>query len=114
MQQQILLDTENVTLIQARGLKTHFSLGQRSAFTNRQQQVLKAVDGIDLTIQRGKTLGLVGESGSGKSTVARSILQLIRPTGGEVFFEGKNLCQLQPRDLRPIRQKMQIIFQDPY
>src|SRR5579859_3691279 len=102
------------TLIQVRGLKTYFPLGQRNALPGQKKPVLKAVDGVDLTIQRGKTLGLVGESGSGKSTVARSILQLVKPTSGEVLFEGQDVCQLTPRQLRPLRQRMQIIFQDPY
>lgn len=101
-------------LLRVRGLKTYFSLGQKHGLPGPKPQVLKAVDGVDLVIQRGKTLGLVGESGSGKSTVARSILQLVKPTAGEVLFEGQDMCQLTPRQLRPFRRRMQIIFQDPY
>ena len=103
-----------MTLLEVRGLKTYFPLGQRHALPGQKQPVLKAVDGVDLTIYRGKILGLVGESGSGKSTVARSILQLVKPTAGEVLFEGQDVCQLTPQQLRPLRQRMQIIFQDPY
>lgn len=75
---------------------------------------VRAVDGVSFDLQQGNTLGLVGESGCGKSTVARSVLQLIRPTRGEVRFEGTNLCKMNERELVPVRQRMQIIFQDPY
>lgn len=114
MQQYVSATGASQALVQVRGLKTYFPLKQGPTLPGQKQPVLKAVDGIDLTIQRGKTLGLVGESGSGKSTVARSILQLIKPTAGDVFFEGQNVCQLKPREMRPLRQRMQIIFQDPY
>jgi oligopeptide transport system ATP-binding protein len=76
--------------------------------------VLKAVDGLDLDVVRGKTLGIVGESGCGKSTTGRAILQLIRPTGGEVLFEGRDLRRLDERALRQVRPRMQMVFQDPY
>ena len=75
---------------------------------------IKAVDGVSFTIRRGETLGLVGESGCGKSTTGRSILQLERPTAGEVIFEGRDLTKLRGEELRRMRRHMQIIFQDPY
>ena len=73
-----------------------------------------AVDGVSFTIEKGKTLGIVGESGCGKSTTGRSILRLIEPTGGTVRFEGKDILQYSPSQMRRMRKDMQIIFQDPY
>ena len=75
---------------------------------------VKAVDDVSFTVERGETLGLVGESGCGKTTVGRAILQLIRPTSGEVRFEGTSLLELSRGELREFRPRMQIIFQDPY
>ena len=75
---------------------------------------VKAVDGVSFAIPEGKTLGLVGESGSGKSTTGYCILQLMRPTGGSILFQGRELTGLKGEELRRIRQDMQIVFQDPY
>ncbi len=75
---------------------------------------MRAVDGVDLTVEEGETLGIVGESGCGKSTLGRTILRLIEPTDGEIRFEGKDLRKLSSRELRQMRREMQIIFQDPY
>nr|ABZ06483.1 putative ABC transporter [uncultured marine microorganism HF4000_010I05] len=75
---------------------------------------IKAVDDISFSVRRGETLGLVGESGCGKTTTGRCILQLYRPTGGQIFFEGQNLAGLNSKQMRFMRREMQVIFQDPY
>jgi oligopeptide/dipeptide ABC transporter ATP-binding protein len=104
--------TDSDTFVDVRGLKVHFPI--RGGLLGRTVASVKAVDGVDLTIRRGEVLGLVGESGCGKSTLGRAILQLIRPTSGAVIFEGEDLTQLPPNDLRKRRANMQMIFQDPY
>lgn len=101
------------SMLSVRNLQTHFR-GPARGLPWLGHATIRAVDGVDFDIPRGKTLGLVGESGCGKSTVARSVLQLTRPTAGQVLFEGQDLCSLKPRDLQLVRRKMQIIFQDPY
>jgi oligopeptide/dipeptide ABC transporter ATP-binding protein len=101
-----------MSLLEIRNLKKHFPVGQ--ALFSRNKDVLKAVDGVNLNVEQGETLGLVGESGCGKSTLGRAILRLIEPTSGEVYFEGKNLLAMSQRELRDMRRQMQIIFQDPY
>lgn len=98
-------------LLSVRGLKTYFPFGSRWFGT---QGVMKAVDNVEFEIKRGQVLGLVGESGSGKTTLGRSILRLIEPSEGEVYFEGQDILRLDPRDFRMIRRRMQIVFQDPY
>jgi oligopeptide transport system ATP-binding protein len=104
--------SDNDTLVRVVGLKKHFPTGG-GLFSGRIGSV-KAVDGVSFTIRRGETLGLVGESGCGKSTTGRAILQLHRPTAGQVFFEDSDLTRLNPEELRRLRPKMQMIFQDPY
>jgi oligopeptide transport system ATP-binding protein len=98
--------------LEIRDLRKHFPVGD--GLFSRGKGVVKAVDGVSLTVNEGETLGLVGESGCGKSTLGRAILRLIEPTGGEVNFHGKNLLALSQRELRDMRREMQIIFQDPY
>ena len=98
-------------LLSVRGLKTYFPFGSRWFGTRGE---VKAVDDVEFEIKRGQVLGLVGESGSGKTTLGRSILRLIEPSAGEVYFEGQDILRLNPRDFRMIRRRMQIVFQDPY
>lgn len=86
----------------------------RKLFKLKGGALLHAVDGVNLQIYSGQTLGVVGESGCGKSTLGRTILKLIEPTSGQVFFDGKDITTLNTRQMRPIRRSMQIIFQDPY
>ena len=101
-----------MSLLEIRDLKKYFPVGD--GLFSRKKGNVKAVDGVNLTINEGETLGLVGESGCGKSTLGRTILRLIEPTSGEVIFQGKNLLGLSARELREMRRQMQIIFQDPY
>ena len=99
-------------LVQARGVKVHFPI--RGGLLGTTVASVKAVDGVDMDIRRGETLGLVGESGCGKSTLGRAILQLIKPTAGSVFFDGSELTTLGAGALRRKRADMQMIFQDPF
>jgi oligopeptide transport system ATP-binding protein len=104
--------TTGTTLIDVKGLKVHFPI--KGGILNRTVAMVKAVDGVDLFIRRGETLGLVGESGCGKSTTGRAILQLIRPTAGSVNFDGVDLTKLSNDQVRRKRSEMQMIFQDPF
>ena len=83
-------------------------------YFNTPKGLLHAVDGVNFTIEKGKTLGIVGESGCGKSTTGRTILRLLEPTSGEVYFDGKDINKLSASEMRKMRKDMQIIFQDPY
>ena len=105
--------TGSDVLMRVRDLKMHFPVTKGIIF-QRQVGAVKAVDGVSFDIKKGETLGLVGESGCGKSTTGRAILQLHRPTAGEVLFGGNDLTKLKGEDLRRMRRKVQMIFQDPY
>jgi len=106
-------DGQNGAIVQVRGLRTYFPIKSRSLIPRVVGQVM-AVDGIDFTIDAGETLGLVGESGSGKTTAARSVLMLVKPTAGSVKIDGDELTRMSQSQLRPIRRKTSMIFQDPY
>jgi len=92
-------------LIEVNGLRKYFGSGPHP---------VRAVDGVDFIIHEGETLGLVGESGSGKSTIGRMLIRLLDPTAGDISFEGRNIAQISQRQMRTLRSRMQIIFQDPY
>jgi len=98
-------------LLEVRGLRTHFPV--KGGVLLRAVATCKAVDGVNLQIFPGETLGLVGESGCGKSTLGKTIARLIRPTAGQVLFEGADLAPLRHRQLKPIRRHLQMVFQDP-
>ncbi len=98
-------------LLQASHVSRYFQVG--GGFFSA-KKVLRAVDDVSFQVMRGETLGLVGESGCGKSTLGRVVLRLIEPTGGRVAFEGQDLTLLSASELRPLRRRMQIVFQDPY
>jgi len=104
--------SDGAPLLQVTNLVKHFQVG--GGLFGGRGGLVRAVDGVSFDIRRGETLGLVGESGCGKTTTGRCILQLERPTSGQILFEGRDLTALDENELRPIRRKMQVIFQDPY
>ncbi len=95
-----------IPLVETRNLQKYFNVGKN--------KTLHAVDGVNMKLYAGKTIGVVGESGCGKSTLGRTILQLLKPTGGEVLFKGKVINNVSTHEMNELRTKMQIIFQDPY
>ncbi|GAB3295176.1 ABC transporter ATP-binding protein [Epidermidibacterium keratini] len=102
---------ERAPLVEAHGLLKHFPIG--GGLLRKPTGAIRAVDGVDFAIRRGETLGLVGESGSGKSTLGRLVLRLIEPTGGSISFDGQDISSLSAKQLKPLRRRMQVIFQDP-
>jgi len=107
-----MTDRTDDILLEATGLKTYFPI--RGGLLGRVKGHVRAVDGVDLTVRRGRTLGLVGESGSGKTTVGRTILRLLPATAGRVVFDGRDLFSLPAAEMRALRRRMQVIFQDPF
>ena len=99
-------------LVEIRGLVKHFPI--KGGILQRRVGTVQAVDGVDLVVQRGETVGLVGESGCGKTTVGRLLLRLIEPTAGTIVFDGRDITRIRGAELKPYRRRMQIVFQDPY
>jgi oligopeptide transport system ATP-binding protein len=102
----------NEFLLETKGLKVHFPV--RGGLMSRRQGSVRAVDDVTINVVKGETLGVVGESGCGKTTLGRSVLRLVEPTAGELLFEGRDMLGLDGGQMRAMRKKMQIIFQDPY
>ncbi|QEK13029.1 dipeptide ABC transporter ATP-binding protein [Crassaminicella thermophila] len=100
------------SLVEVKNLKKYFPI--RKGIFRKDKSFVRAVDGVSFTIQRGETLGIVGESGCGKSTTGRMVLNLIHPTEGEIWFDGKEISKLTEDQMRVMRKEMQMVFQDPY
>jgi oligopeptide/dipeptide ABC transporter ATP-binding protein len=104
--------TTGEEILRVEELYTYFPI--RAGLFKRQVGQVHAVDGVDLSVQAGETLGLVGESGCGKTTLGRSIIKLVEPTGGKILFNSRDITPLNRRQMRPVRRELQIVFQDPY
>jgi len=102
----------NDILLEVKNLKKYFPI--KGGIFGRTIGYIKAVDGVSFSVRRGEVFGIVGESGSGKSTLGKSILRLIEPTSGEIYFDGINLIKLKNKELNRLRRRMQMVFQDPY
>ena len=107
------METEKKLLLDINNLKVHFNIASKSVWPWSQPIKLKAVDGINVCVYEGETLGVVGESGCGKSTFARAIIGLVEATDGQVVWLGQDLTKLNHRALREKRKQIQMIFQDP-
>lgn len=104
--------TQKEPLLSVKNLQKYYPI--KSSFFNFNKKWVKAVDDVSFQLQQGRVLGLVGESGCGKTTLGRTLLRLIEPTAGEIIYRNKNLCNIEGEELRQLRQKIQIVFQDPY
>ncbi len=110
--QDLELPPDPDALLEVRHLKKYFTL--QKTITGKVTRSLRAVDDVSFKLKAGETIGIVGESGCGKTTLGRTILKLHQPTDGQIFFEGEDIAKYKPSQMRPLRTKMQIIFQDPY
>jgi len=102
----------NEAIVSIRGLKKYFPV--RKGLLSRVSDYVRAVDDVELEVKKGRTVGLVGESGSGKTTLGKTVLRLLAPTAGKIFFEGEDITELDSARLRALRREMQMIFQNPY
>src|SRR5205823_3668851 len=104
------------SVVRLRGVRTHFPVrgGFLGSLVGRPSAWVRAVDTVDLDVQPGEIFGLVGESGSGKTTLGRTMLRLVEPVAGTVEFEGRDITHLSESELRPLRRRMQPVFQDPH
>lgn len=111
-----LSDDSEEFVLRVENLKKYFPLrkGFLETMLSREEATVKAVDGISFNVRKGEIIGLAGESGSGKTTTGRLLLRLTKPTGGSIFFEGKDIAKLDDREIKSLRRDMQIIFQDPF
>ncbi|HIJ58040.1 MAG TPA: ATP-binding cassette domain-containing protein [Deltaproteobacteria bacterium] len=106
------MNSSNNIVLSVEGLKKYFPV--RRGFLQKVFGWIRAVDGVDFDIEKGKTLGLVGESGCGKSTASRLILKLLEPDEGKIVFQGRDISRFSQKQMKPLRKEMQVIFQDPY